>query len=194
LIARLGVPQVDWLGTSMGGMIGMALAAQPNAPIRRLVLNDVGPFIPKAAIERIAAYIGEQPVFGSLAEAAAYMGDLHADFGNLTWEQKLHLAEHSVRPRREDGKLVLRRDPKIADAFRASPLQDVDLWSLWDAIRCPVLLLRGSRSDLLLAETAAEMAQRGPGARVVEFVEAGHAPKLMEGDQIGVVCEWLLAE
>ncbi|HEX7006417.1 MAG TPA: alpha/beta hydrolase [Alphaproteobacteria bacterium] len=194
LIARLDVPQIDWLGTSMGGMIGMVLAAQPNAPIRRLVLNDIGPFIPKAALEHIATYIGDQPVFDTLADAATYMGEIHAGFGNLSWEQKLHLAEHSVRPRREDGKLVLRWDPKIADAFRATPPQDVDMWHLWDAIRCPALVLRGVNSDLLTAETAAEMARRGPGARVVEFMEAGHAPKLMEGDQIGVVCEWLLAD
>jgi pimeloyl-ACP methyl ester carboxylesterase len=122
------------------------------------------------------------------------MGEIHADFGNLSWEQKQHLAEHSVRPRREDGKLVLRRDPKVAEAFLATPPEDVVLWPLWDAIRCPVLLLRGSKSDLLPAATSAEMARRGPGARVVEFVEAGHAPKLMEGDQVGVVCEWLLAD
>ncbi|MGE5146098.1 MAG: alpha/beta fold hydrolase [Candidatus Eiseniibacteriota bacterium] len=194
LIARLDVPQVDWLGTSMGGMIGMALAAQAGAPIRRLVLNDIGPFIPKAALARIAGYIGERPVFDDLNAATRSLGALYDEFGPMSWEEKQHLTEHSVKVRRDDGKLILRRDPKIADAFLATPPADIDLWPLWDAIRCPVLLLRGSKSDLLLAETAAEMAQRGPGARVVEFVEAGHAPKLMEGDQIGVVCEWLLAE
>jgi pimeloyl-ACP methyl ester carboxylesterase len=194
LIARLDVPQVDWLGTSMGGLIGMALAAQASAPIRRLVLNDVGPFIPKAALERIGSYVGRMPIFETLSEAATYMGEVHAGFGALTWEQKLHLAEHSVRSRREDGRLMLRYDPKIAEAFKAAPAADVDLWPVWDAIRCPVLLLRGADSDVLPAATAAEMARRGPGARVVEFVEAGHAPKLMEGDQIGVICEWLLAE
>lgn len=192
LIARLDVPQVDWLGTSMGGLIGMALAAQEGSPIRRLVLNDVGPFISKDALQRIAAYVGQQPVFADLEQAARYMGEVHAGFGALTDEQKRHLAEHSVKPRREDGKLVLRYDPRIAETL--GPAADVDLWPLWDAIRAPVLVLRGANSDVLTHATAAEMKRRSPTMRIVEFAEAGHAPKLMEGDQIGVLCDWLLAE
>lgn len=191
LIARLDVASVDWVGTSMGGILAIMLAAQPQTPLRRLVLNDVGPFIPKAAIERIASYAGRDPRFADFAEAEAYLRDVHAPFG-LTDEQWRRLVEHSVRPAAGGG-LRLHYDPGILTPFGDGPHEDVDLWDLWDVIGIPVLVLRGADSDLLLAETAAEMTKRGPEAEVVEIAGCGHAPGLMDEGQIALVRDWLLS-
>ncbi|MFD1627906.1 alpha/beta fold hydrolase [Azospirillum griseum] len=190
LIARLGVDEVDWIGTSMGGLVGMTLAAQPNSPIRRLVINDVGPLISKVGLQRIADYVGKDPVFDDLAAVESYLRFTLMGFGRLTDGQWRHLAEHAAR-QRADGLLGLAYDPGIAHAFQAQPMQDVDLWALWDRVRCPVLVIRGADSDLLTAETADEMTRRGPGARVVEFAHTGHAPALMSEDQIAVVRAFL---
>ncbi len=192
LLARLGTEGVDWVGTSMGGLVGLMLAAQPGTPIRRLVLNDVGPFLPKAALERIAAYVGGDPRFPDLAALEAHLRRVHAPFGPLTDAQWRHLAEQSAR-RLPDGALALHYDPAIAEAFRAAPAQDVNLWPLWDQIRCPVLVLRGAESDVLLRETAEEMGRRGPRARLVEFGGVGHAPALLDPGQREVVRDWLRA-
>ncbi|RJF84905.1 alpha/beta hydrolase [Azospirillum cavernae] len=191
LIARMGVDQVDWVGTSMGGLIGMTLAAQPNNPIRRLVINDVGPLISKVGLQRIADYVGKDPVFEDVAAVEAYLRFTLMGFGRLTDGQWRHLAEHSAR-QRPDGLLGLAYDPGIADAFKAQPMQDVDLWALWDRVTCPVLVLRGAESDLLTAETAEEMTRRGPGARIIEIPHTGHAPALMSEEQIAVVRSFLL--
>lgn len=190
LIARLDVDAVDWVGTSMGGLIGMMLAAQPSSPIRRLVINDVGPFIPKAALERIAGYAGGDPDFPDLRALEVYLRLVLAPFGALTDEQWAHLARHGGR-RKPNGALGLAYDPGIAAPFRSGPIGDVDLWPVWDRIRCPVLVLRGAGSDLLLPETAREMAARGPRARVIEVPGCGHAPSLMTEPQIAVVREFL---
>jgi pimeloyl-ACP methyl ester carboxylesterase len=199
LIARLDIDRVDWVGTSMGGLIGMMLAAQANTPLRRMVVNDIGPFIPKAAISRIASYAGTDPRFTDLAEAEAYHREVHAPFG-LSAAHWRHLAEHSVRPAGGEpagegakGGLRLHYDPAILTAFGAGPIEDVDLWPVWDRIEQAVLVLRGAQSDLLLAETAAEMAVRGPRAEVVEIPGCGHAPGLMDPAQIALVRDWLLA-
>ena len=190
LIARLGADRVDWVGTSMGGLVGMMLAAQPGSPIRRLVMNDVGPFLPKAALERIGTYVGYSPGFASLAAAEAYFRDVHRPFGLLSDEQWQHLTRHSVRP--VEGGYAVAYDPHIGDAFRsADPIEDVDLWAVWDAVACPVLVLRGAVSDLLSADVAAAMACRGPQAQVVEIEGVGHAPALMAPDQIALVRDWL---
>ncbi|SMH60004.1 alpha/beta fold hydrolase [Azospirillum agricola] len=195
LIARLGVEEVDWVGTSMGGLIGMTLAAQPNSPIRRLVINDVGPFIAKAGLQRIADYVGKDPVFEDLPAVESYLRFVLMGFGRLSDACWRHMAEHSAR-RRPDGRYGLAYDPGIAEAFKNQPMNDVDLWALWDRIQCPVLVLRGADSDLLTAGTAEEMTRRGPGAgpgvRVVEFAHTGHAPALMSEDQIAVVRDFLL--
>ena len=190
IIARLDAATVDWVGTSMGGLIGMMLAAQPNSPIARLVINDVGPFIPKAAIERIGTYVGQAPHFADLEALEAYLRRVHAPFGPLSDAQWRHLATHSARPDGEGFRLAY--DPGIAEAFKAA-LDDVDLWSLWDRIAVPVLVLRGAQSDLLSPETAAEMAARGPKAQVVEISGCGHAPMLMDPAQIAIVRDWLVA-
>lgn len=191
LLDYRGLQQADWIGTSMGGLIGMFMAAQPESPIRRLVLNDVGPFVPKAALERIGERVGQDPRFRNLQEAAAYFHEAYADFGvpdEVGWSD---LTLHST-VRQENGSYALHYDPAIGDPFR-EPMQDVDLWAVWDAIECPVLVLRGERSDVLTRETAREMTRRGPKAELVEFADCGHAPALMSEDQIRVVHEWLLS-
>ena len=189
LLARLDVEQVDWVGTSMGGLIGMMLAAQPGAPIRRLVINDVGPFIPLAALERIGGYVGRAPVFADLDAAEAYLRDVYATMGALGDLQWRHLTLSSVEAVK--GGYRLAYDPAIAEAFK-QVTADVDLWPLWDAITAPTLVLRGANSDLLLAETAAEMAARGPKAKVIEIPGCGHTPSLMDVEQIALVRDWVM--
>ncbi len=191
LLARLDVERIDWVGTSMGGLIGMLFAALPNAAIGKLVINDVGALVPKAGIERIAAYVGLDPGFGDLAAFEAVLRRVHAPFGPLSDAQWRHLATHSSR-RKPDGSIGFNYDPKIAEAFRQGPIGDVALWASWDAVTCPVLVLRGAQSDMLLASDAAAMTQRGPRAKLVEFAGIGHAPALMAEDQIAAIRDFLL--
>ena len=189
--AKSGKKRIFWVGTSMGGLIGMVLAAQPGNPIERLVLNDVGALIPRAALERIANYVGKDPRFKTLEELEAMLRVVMAPFGALTDAQWRHLAVTGAK-RHEDGSWGLSYDPGIAVAFRKGLQADVELWQYYDAIRCPTLLLRGAQSDLLRKDTAVEMTRRGPKARLVEFEGIGHAPALMAGDQIGIVRDFLL--
>ena len=192
LIARLGVAEIDWVGTSMGGLMGMMMAAQPNTPVRRLVMNDIGPFVPKASLERIGDYVGADPIFEDVAAVEAYLRFLYTGFGILPDECWRAIAEHGHRAR-SDGRLGLAYDPAIGNALKAAPLEDVTLWPLWDRVRAPVLALRGAASDLLLAETAREMAERGPKATVVEIPGAAHAPGLMVGEQTALIRDFLFA-
>jgi pimeloyl-ACP methyl ester carboxylesterase len=189
LLGKLELAEVDWVGTSMGGLIGMGVTAA-GAPIRRLVLNDIGPFIPKAALERINTYLGSSLSFATLEELEAHLRDVHAGFGPLSDAEWRHLAEHSAS-RREDGTFRLSYDQRMGEPMKRGPIEDVDLWPVWDQIRCPVLVLRGAESDLLLAATAQEMTRRGPGAEIVEIDGTGHAPALMAKDQIEIVRDWL---
>jgi len=191
LIARTGVESVVWVGTSMGGLIGMMLAAQPGNPIRKLVINDVGPLVPKAALQRLAQYVGKAPPFSDLDAYERYLRQVCAPFGVLTDAQWRHLAATSAR-RDADGNFRPAYDPGIAAAF-GGEFKDVVLWPLWDAITCPTLVLRGAVSDLLLRETAEEMTRRGPKAKLREFAGVGHAPALLATDQIEVVRDFLRA-
>lgn len=186
LIARLDVDRVDWVGSSMGGLIGMMLAAQPNSPIRRLVVNDIGPFIPKAALERIRDYIGHDPSFPDVAALDTYLREIYAVWGPMTDADWAHMATHTARPHPSGG-VGLAYDPGIAKAFKTQPLTDVDLWAVWNAIRCPVLAFRGALSDLMLADTAARMTVEGPRATLVTVDGVGHCPSLMDADGIGRV-------
>jgi pimeloyl-ACP methyl ester carboxylesterase len=189
LIARLGADEVDWIGTSMGGVIGMTLAAQRDTPIRRLVVNDVGPFVPRTALARIADYVGLDNRFSSLDAIETHMRKVHAPFGPLTDAQWRHLVAHGSR-KRPDGTFGLAYDPAISNNVRLA-VRDWDFWPVWDRIPLPTLLLRGAQSDLLLAETAEEMTMRGPKAKLVTWEGMGHAPALMDKAQIGVIADWL---
>lgn len=191
LIARLDVPAVHWVGTSMGGLIGMALAAQMGTPIGKLVINDAGPVIARAALERIGTYVGLAPTFQSLKHAEQYVRAVSASFGPHSDAQWRFLTEIAVR-RNDDGSYRMHYDPRIAEPFRNQmPEGDLELWALWDAVRCPTLVLRGERSDLLSRETCREMTARGPKAKVVEFPGVGHAPTLMREEQIAVLRDFL---
>jgi pimeloyl-ACP methyl ester carboxylesterase len=193
LIARLDVEEVHWVGTSMGGLIGMALAAQPETPVAKFVINDAGPVVSKASLERIATYVGVAPAFPDLAAAEQYVRAVSATFGPHSDAEWRFLTEVATR-RNADGTLRMHYDPKLAEPFRANmPDKDLELWPLWDAVRAPTLVLRGAQSDLLARETAEQMTSRGPKAKVVEIPGIGHAPTLMHEDQIRIVREFLLA-
>jgi pimeloyl-ACP methyl ester carboxylesterase len=189
LVARLDVEAVSWLGTSMGGLIGMALAAQAGSPVKRLVLNDAGPLVTRASLERLASYVGKAPNFASVEEAERYIRAISAPFGPHSDAQWRFLTETWLR-RNADGTWRAHYDPRIAEPFKAD--KDLEIWALYDALRCPTLLLRGELSDLLLPATAEEMTRRGPRARVVEIRGVGHAPTLLDPDQIAPVREFLL--
>jgi pimeloyl-ACP methyl ester carboxylesterase len=191
LIARLDVAEVDWVGTSMGGLVGMLLAARPKAPIRRMVINDVGPLIAKEGLARIGSYVGRDPSFRDVAEIEAALRVVAASFGPLSDAQWRHLATHSAR-KKPDGNLGFAYDPHIGDAFRAAEPADIDLWSAWDAVRCPTLVIRGADSDLLRRADAEAMTRRGPNAKLVELPGIGHAPALMAPDQIAAISDFLL--
>lgn len=192
LIARSGVTEVDWVGTSMGAMLGMMLAAQAHTPLRRLVVNDAGPLLQKEALARIAGYVGLDPKFENFAALERHIREVSAPFGALTDAQWRHLAETTAR-QLPDGRYALAYDPGIGEAFRVAAGQDIELWPLWDAIKAPVLLLRGAESDLLKRETALAMTQRGPRAKLVEFSGVGHAPMLLDATQIDPVVDFLLS-
>ena len=191
LMARLGNETFDWVGTSMGGFIGMFLASQPNTPIRRLVINDAGAFVPRSAPQRMLEYVGIEKSFQSLAEAEQYFRKVYKMFGPLTDAQWADLTRHSVRRRLEDRAFALTYDPDIVAPMR-NP-QDLNLWPVWEEIRCPVLLLRGADSDVLTRDVVERMLKRGPKTELVEFPGVGHAPALRDAGQIDVIKRWLLA-
>ena len=196
LIARLDVPTVHWLGTSMGGLIGMALAALPQTPISRLVLNEAGALVSGVSLRRIASYLGQWPAMPDLAAAEAYVRRVCAPFGPHSDAQWRALTEAVVKPldpHRPESGWRMHYDPAIALPFAADVTgKDMALWNFYDAIKAQTLLLRGAESDLLRQDTALEMTQRGPKARLVEFAGVGHAPTLMHEDQVAVVKEFLL--
>jgi pimeloyl-ACP methyl ester carboxylesterase len=196
LIARVtggGAERLYWVGTSMGGILGMLLAASAQTPIERLVVNDVGALIPAASLQRLGTYVGKDPRFATYRELETYVRVVCAPFGPLTDAQWRHLTEHGAK-QHGDGSWGMSYDPGIGIPLQKpqEEIADVDLWQHYEAIRCPTLLLRGAQSDLLLADTAAQMTQRGPKARLVEFDGIGHAPMLMAPDQIAVVRDFLL--
>jgi pimeloyl-ACP methyl ester carboxylesterase len=193
LLARLDAETVHWVGTSMGGLIGMALAAQEKTPISRLVLNDVGPVITAASAARIGEYVGRAPRFASIEEAETFVRFVSMPFGALSDAEWRHLTVHTMRPL-PDGGFEMAYDPGIAEPFRQSmgDGKDVELWPIYETVKCPTLLLRGAQSDLLSRETARQMTERGPRAKMVEIPGVGHAPMLMAADQITIVRDFLL--
>jgi pimeloyl-ACP methyl ester carboxylesterase len=195
-------PRIDWVGTSMGGLIGMMLAAKPASPIRRLVLNDVGPLIPWSALARLKLEsMGAGRRFSGLDEVERHLRESCAPFGPLRDSQWRHVAEHGSR-RMPDGSYTLSCDPAITNTLRRGGgagveigsdfLLGVDLWPVWDAVECPTLVLRGTESDLLLASTVRRMQTGGPRVELAEFPGVGHAPWLKSGEQIRVVRDFIL--
>ena len=192
LLARLDADSVYWVGTSMGGMIGMALASLAETPVQKLVLNDVGPIVTAVSLARIGEYLGKAPQFPDFATAVQYIRAVSAPFGAHSDAEWSILTEHVTR-RQPDGSYRMHYDPAIAVPFSAAKSdKDIELWSYYDAIRCPTLVIRGALSDLLKRETLQEMAGRGPRAKTVEIPEVGHAPTLMHADQIAIVRDFLL--
>ena len=192
LLAQLDVESVHWVGTSLGGLIGMTLAAMPGSPVTKLVLNDVGPVLTAVSLDRIGSYIGKWPPLPNLDAADQYVRSISTTFGPHTDAEWRFLTEHVVR-RNPDGSLRMHYDPAIAVPFNAElPHKDVELWGTYDAIRCPTLVLRGEQSDLLTRDVAKQMASRGPRAKMVEIPGVGHAPTLLHADQIAFVREFLL--
>lgn len=201
LHASAPVTTLDWVGTSMGGLIGMGVAGTPGlplpAPVHRLVLNDVGPVIQWSALQRIGTYLGQTGRFGSVQEAADAMWAISQGFGPHTPGQWLALSQPMVKPLPAGG-FTLHYDPAIAVPFRtldeqAAAAGQAALWQAYDAIQARTLLLRGEQSDLLSRATADEMARRGPKPQVVEFAGVGHAPTLIAPGQVEAVCAFLLA-
>jgi pimeloyl-ACP methyl ester carboxylesterase len=203
LHAQAPIALLDWVGTSMGGLIGMVVCGQPGlplpVPVRKLVLNDVGPALQWRAIQRIGAYLGQSGHFDTLQDAADAMWTISSSFGPHTPAQWLALSKPMVRPvaPETEGLLRLHYDPAIAIPFK---LADEDgakhgeamLWQLYDGIQAETLLVRGAQSDLLSPQTALSMTQRGPRARLVEFDGVGHAPTLVAQDQVAALTGFLL--
>ena len=196
LLARLDVPQVDWFGTSMGALIGMGLAALPDAPVRKMIMNDVGPNLNFTALLRIGEYIAKEVRFSSFEQGRDYIRTIAASFGPHTDEEWNKLARDVLREG-SDGQWRRHYDPALALGFSGLTEANVKqneqaLWAAYDAITCPVLLVRGSESDLLTTDTAYQMTQRGPRAELVELPGIGHAPTFMHADQIAIARRYLL--
>ncbi|TDP59759.1 alpha/beta fold hydrolase [Roseateles toxinivorans] len=193
LVDQLGLSDFHWVGTSMGGAIGtLAAATTLRGRIRRLVLNDNGPQLAEAAIARIRSYAGNPAAFATVSELEQYFRTVYKPYGWLSDAQWRRLTESSVR-RLPDGRVTPHYDPAMVQQFIQHP-NDYDLWDAWDSLDLPVLCLRGESSDLLLADTAEAMRQRGPRAVVATIAGCGHAPALNVADQIGLVERFLAGE
>ena len=198
LLARLDARSVDLVGTSMGGLIGLGLASLNNSPVRKLVLNDVGPVIQPQALQRIGTYLGQPARWDSLEQAADALWAISSGFGPHSREQWLALTAPQLKPGDDGAGVKPRSDPSIAVPFRAitpelAAAGEAMLWHSYDRIRCPTLLLRGADSDLLSRDTAQAMTQRGPRAQLHEFAGVGHAPTLVQAEQIDVLSTFLLS-
>jgi pimeloyl-ACP methyl ester carboxylesterase len=199
LLVHLKPQTLDWVGTSMGGLIGMAVsahAASVGMQVRKLVLNDVGPTVQWDSIVRIASYLGKSMQFESLQQAADAMWSISTSFGPHTPAQWLELSRHMVKPAPQGG-VTLHYDPAIAVPVRAMTQEtaagaEAMVWQLYDSIKADTLLLRGAESDLLSPQTAQQMTERGPKARLVQFAGIGHAPTLIADDQVQAVASFLL--
>ncbi|WP_210546401.1 alpha/beta fold hydrolase [Rhodoferax sp. PAMC 29310] len=202
LLAQLQPTTLDWVGTSMGGLIGMVVCGTANlplpVPVRRLVLNDVGPALEWTALQRIGEYLGRTGRFKSVQQAADLMWTVSSSFGPHTSAEWLALSQYMVKPLPDgSGDLTLHYDPAIAQPFsqmteESVPASEAQLWQLYDQIQANTLLVRGAESDLLSRQTALAMGQRGPKARLIEFVGVGHAPTFVADDQVAALASFLL--
>lgn len=195
LMQHLALTHVDWIGTSMGGLIGMMLAAQAPESIHSLIINDIGPFIPGKALHRIGSYAGTTMSFPGFTEAEQHLKQIMRPFGITQESHWEHLLQYSF-VYEEEGACRFAYDPNIGKAFRTKRgkvkrLPDMEFWELWEKVQCPVLVLRGAESDVLLPEIADRMRARPNVSGVVEWPGVGHAPSLMEPAHIKVICDWL---
>jgi pimeloyl-ACP methyl ester carboxylesterase len=192
IVDAVGFRRLHWLGTSMGGALGIRVSATTlKGRIERLVINDIGPTFPDAPFERIKTYVGSPPEFNTMAELEAYFRTIYKPFGYHTDVQWRHLAETSMR-RLPSGRITTHYDPAIVRQMFAHP-RDYEQWEYWDRIEAQSMVLRGVESDLLLADTAKQMAARGPQAAIVEIEGCGHAPALNVASQIKIVRDFLTA-
>lgn len=189
VLNTLGLTKVDWVGTSMGGLIGMMIGAAPQHPINRLVLNDIGPFLPLSSIQRLATYAGIDTRFADMRQAEMYCRQIYSGFGIKSDKDWQDFTASTVVAD-DKGGYRLHYDLSLAKNF-VTVTADIDLWAFYDALTTPVLLLRGVTSDLLLADTAHAMTQRGPQARLMTFPDCGHAPALLEREQIAAIESFL---
>ncbi len=186
ILDQLGVETCLWLGTSMGGLLGMVLAAgRLKRRIQRLIINDIGPRPNPAAVTRIRAYVTARPSFADMRELESFLRQIYLPFGELSDHEWRVMADTSAR-RRDDGRITVHYDPEIMRVFADQP-DNQHYWPVWDGINCPTLVLRGEASDVLLPEVAEEMTRRGPGAQLVIVPGCGHAPFLNRSSQIDVV-------
>jgi pimeloyl-ACP methyl ester carboxylesterase len=195
LIAKTGAQQVDWVGTSLGGLIGIVLAGLPGNPIRRVVINDIGPYLPWTGLARLGSYIAKMPKgFATRADADAYFREVLAPFGALSDQHWDHLVGHSIAWDPDKELFAMLCDSEIVRAFRNPWQYSIDLWKYWKAIRAPVLVMRGEQSDLLPSELADRMERSNPLASVLRVPDCGHAPPLLTPDQIEPVVAFLCAK
>lgn len=191
LVNDLGVDQIDWLGTSLGGIIGMAIAAGHASPIKRLVLNDIGPIIKKEAIAFLATSLAQTPQFNSLEELTGFLREAYVATGRLEdyhWE---HLATHDHRVTPE-GTYVRNFDPNITQGLATiNAGEDMDMWDLWKAVKCPTLVLHGEQSMILTPAICDEMKALHPDTTVIDIPGVGHTPSLLLQEHIDVVEQWL---
>ena len=190
LFAQESCKKVTWIGTSMGGILGMLIASLPNSPIKKLVLNDIGTKISKESLDRLSKYVGEDVTFFSMEEAKAYFGKILASFGPMSDESWDYLVKNSIKP--GNSGFVPAYDKKIKNGF-LKVTNDIDLSSIWKKVEAPTLILRGSDSDLLSKETLKEMVKKDH-VQSYEIPECGHAPSLKQESQIELINEWLKTE
>lgn len=198
LLARLNADTVHWFGTSMGGLIGMGLSSLADSPVRKLILNDIGPTLNPAALTRIGDYLGQDVRFDTFEEAAQYIRDISTPFGPHS-DSEWHKLAADVLRQDKDGKWIRHYDLRLSVPFKsATPesakMGEAMLWAAYDAIRCPTLLVRGAESDLVSPEVARLMSERGPKAELIEIEGVGHAPTFMHADQIAIARKFLLAD
>lgn len=193
LIASLNTHNIIWIGTSLGGILGLYLATQLYTPIKALILNDVGVYIPATGLQAIANYTKNNRItFVDLKEAESYMRTTYKAFGSLTDAQWQHLTYHGVT-KQDNNLFKLAYDPRITDTLHNNKIEDINLWPLWEHIKCPVLVLRGEKSCILSKETTDQMSKVNSKATIVELPECGHPPMLMSIEQINIISDWLYA-
>ncbi len=196
LLTTLGLSSVHWIGTSMGGLIGMMLESSMPHIIDKMVINDIGPFIPKESLMRIGSYVGQNMVFDTMEEAENNLRKNFAPFGITDESHWQHMITNHIT-QKDDGKYHGAYDPAISNAFwnkrgKQRKMHDMNLWKMWNLIHCPMLVLRGEQSDLLIKDTALRM-QKNDNVELVEFPNIGHAPSLMDNHQIDIILKWLQA-